>query len=708
LLYNQRMRVILLILLSFLLASGAFAGKVKKGYMALEIYNYFEAKRLFEKAMKKETMAASYGLSVIYHRADNPFYDLDSAYANIVRAYGSFPAVNEKKRIRYAAFGIDSLAIVNQREIISGQLFERARNEKTVAALQQFIEMNFWSSHIDSAVYLRDELAFEIADNAGTSEAYHQFVETYPTSYFSDQARSRYDKALYLESTASNTLTAYAEFIRKYPESPYRTDAEDQVFAIFTKTGSVESYEKFIENFPANHNVDMAWRKLYNAHMQNIPYNDGNIAEFVSEFPDYPYKDELEIEMTLAGTSFYPVKQGSKWGYINEWGQMVIPPKYEDAEDFHEGLAMVKSDGKYGYVNKSGKLVIDTDFDDALPFNEGHAVVEQRGKLGMINRNGEFIIPPRYEDLGNLENGLAYFLKDSLYGYFDAKGIERLKPKYTSAEDFEDGRAIVSMDHHYGLIDIFGTTFIPVKYDGLKRYKDDVYLAKHNDYWGLISIKGDTILPFEYAYIGPLQDNRALVEKNGQFNYITPGGKLLLTTWINSYSEFKQLAAFRNGYAKIMVDGKYNLVDTSGMRLFAKPKEGLGDYSSLIANVKAGKWGYINPAGVQVIPFSFTTANSFHGNYAIAGNDPFLGLINKTGLYAVQPFYEELSFLNDTLLIAKSLGNYGVLNVNGDTLLNFVYLSIEPINGKIVRIEQGDQLFYYDLERKKFLRKENE
>jgi hypothetical protein len=702
------MRVILLILLSFSMVSGAFAGKIKNGYRALEIYNYFEAKRLFEKALKKEVMAASYGLSVIYHRTDNPFYNLDSAYVNIVRAYGSFPAVKEKKRVKYALFGIDSMAIVNQREIISGQLFERARKEKTVAALQRFIEMNFWSSHIDSAVYLRDELAFAIADNAGTSAAYHAFVQTYPTSWFSDDAVSRYEKALYLENTASNTLIAYVEFIRKYPDSPYRTDAEDQVFAIFTKTGSVESYGKFIENYPSNHNVDIAWRKLYNAHMQTIPYNDGNIAEFMNDFPAYPYRDELEVEMTLAGTSFYPIKQGSKWGYINAYGQVVIPPKYEDAEDFHEGLAMVRSNGKYGYVNKSGNLVIDADFDDALPFNEGHAVVEQRGKLGMINRNGEFIIPPRYEDLGNLENGLAYFLKDSLYGYFDAKGIERLKPKYTSAGDFEAGKAIVSMEDYYGLIDVFGTTFIPVKYQSLKQYRDDVYLAKYNDNWGLIHIKGDTILPFEYAYIGPLQDNRALVEKNGQFNYITPDGKLILTTWINTYSEFKQLAAFRNGYAKIMVDGKYNLVDTSGARLFAKPKDGLGDFSALIANVKAGKWGYINPAGVQVIPFSFSTANSFQGNYAIAGNDPFLGVINKTGLYVIQPFYEELTFLNDTLLIAKSLGNYGVLNVNGDTLLNFTYLSVEPIDGKIVRIEQGDELFYYDLERKKFLRKEDE
>jgi len=700
--------VFLFFLSLFLVLPNAQAGKIKKGFKALEIYNYFESKQLFENSLKKEIVPSAYGLSLIYLRTDNPFHNLDSAYNYIVKAVQFFPDLNLQERLEYAIYGCDSIEIFGQREFVSSFLFLRAKKENSVQAFENFISKNHWSTNVDSAVFLRDQLAFEKADSIGTSLEYNNFLSNYPTSYFANDANSRFEKSLYLENTASNTLTAYVEFVRKYPENLYLPDAEDQIFSIYTKTGSVESYKKFIRDFPENRNVNLAWRKLYNAHFQKKSYDSESIQAFKLEFPDYPYQKELEAEMELANTIFYPIKVNQLWGFIDEDGKVTIQPNFQDAENFSEGLALVKLEGKYGYVNKSGKLVVAAEYDDALAFNEGHAVVELKDKLGMINRNGEFIIPPRYEDLGNLENGLSYFLLDSLYGYFDAKGIERIKPKYTEASDFENGKSIVSIDDFYGLIDVFGTTFIAMKYQGLRHYHDDIYLAMQNDYWGLIQLNGDTILPFIYDYISKISNNRILIEKEGEFNYTDLNGHLLLTTWIPVYSEFKQLATFKNGYAKIKFEGKFNLIDTTGKKLFAQPKENIGDYSSLIAVNKSDKWGYVNPAGAQIIPYNFTWANSFEGNYAIAGNDPFFGLINKQGKYVVNPYFEQLTFLNDSLLIAKSLGNYGIISIDGDTLLNFVYLSIEPISEKVVRIEQGGAIFYYDLVLNKIMKKEEE
>ncbi|MBI3135055.1 MAG: WG repeat-containing protein [Bacteroidetes bacterium] len=699
-------RIALILCLLAAMPASTFAGKIKKGYQALEMYNYFEAKRLFEKSLKKQPVPASYGLSIIYFRTDNPFHNIDSAYNFVVKAHSAYTQLDDKQKLQCALYGINPSSLDYHRELISGQLFRRAVETGSVAGFDAFIQKNYWSTRIDSAVFMRDSLAFDLAEKNGTSSDYAGFMENYPTSVYADQARARFDQKLYLESTASNTLISYLEFVKKYPENPYRTDAEDRIFEIYTQTGTVQSYEKFIQDSPSNHNVDIAWRKLYNAHVQSNSYSENSLVEFTNTFPEYPFMKELEHEMELANAVFYPVKAGEFWGFIDENANEVIPFIYEEAEAFKEGLALVKTNGKYGYINKAGKLLIQPIYDDALAFNEGHAVVEYRGKLGMINRNGEFIISPRYEDLGNLNNGLAYFLLDSLYGYFDSKGIQRIPPKFTEAFDYMDGKAIVSQNHYYGLIDAFGTTFIPMKYEELRKYRGDVYLALFNGHWGLITVKGDTLLPFAYDYIGETTCNRAIVEKDNQFNYITPKGALVLTTWLPVYAEYRQLAQFKNGYAKIEFEGKYNLVDTTGKKLFAQPKENLGDYSSLIAVSKAGKWGYLNAAGAQVIPYNFTLANSFNGNYAIAGSDPFYGLINKAGQYVIQPFYEELTYLNDTLLIAKSLGNFGVLNQQGDTLLNFVYLKIEPISDTVVKIEQGTAVFYYDLRHNKILRKE--
>src|SRR6218665_2826497 len=53
-----------------------------------------------------------------------------------------------------------------------------------------------------------------------------------------------------------------------------------------------------------------------------------------------------------------PVKIGSKCGYIDKNGKIAIKLQFDDAWDFHEGLARIKLGGKYGYIDKSGKIVI--------------------------------------------------------------------------------------------------------------------------------------------------------------------------------------------------------------------------------------------------------------------------------------------------------------------------------------------------------------
>src|SRR5690606_20758506 len=109
--------------LFFMFPLNVSEGKIKKGFRALDIYNYFEAKQLFEKSLKKQTAPAAYGLSIIYHRQDNPFFNLDSAYNHIVLAYNHYPLLKPREKEKYGLLGVDSVAIVRQREIISTQLF---------------------------------------------------------------------------------------------------------------------------------------------------------------------------------------------------------------------------------------------------------------------------------------------------------------------------------------------------------------------------------------------------------------------------------------------------------------------------------------------------------------------------------------------------------------------------------------------------------
>ena len=48
----------------------------------------------------------------------------------------------------------------------------------------------------------------------------------------------------------------------------------------------------------------------------------------------------------------------NKYGYKDDNGEIIIPPVYDDAYEFSEGLALVRSGSFYGYINESNTMII--------------------------------------------------------------------------------------------------------------------------------------------------------------------------------------------------------------------------------------------------------------------------------------------------------------------------------------------------------------
>jgi len=63
--------------------------------------------------------------------------------------------------------------------------------------------------------------------------------------------------------------------------------------------------------------------------------------------------------------------------YIPGMDFVVIPPQFEQAESFSEGLARVKVGNQWGYIDKVGKLVLQPQFEQAESFSEGLGLVRQ-------------------------------------------------------------------------------------------------------------------------------------------------------------------------------------------------------------------------------------------------------------------------------------------------------------------------------------------
>lgn len=91
-----------------------------------------------------------------------------------------------------------------------------------------------------------------------------------------------------------------------------------------------------------------------------------------------------------------------KYGYLDKSGKFVaVSP--DEAQKL--GDEMVVSECRYGYIDKTGQLVIPPQFEQAQGFSDGLAAVQVKEKWGYIDKTGKFVIPPQFDELNQLNEG---------------------------------------------------------------------------------------------------------------------------------------------------------------------------------------------------------------------------------------------------------------------------------------------------------------
>jgi hypothetical protein len=162
--------------------------------------------------------------------------------------------------------------------------------------------------------------------------------------------------------------------------------------------------------------------------------------------------------MQTADGKFYAfVYNGTKTGYINDKGEVIIPFIYDDAAPFSEGVARVKKEGKYGYINFSGQTVIPFNYTFAADFRSGKARVEQGGKYGFIDTHGNVAIGFNFYDAGDFSEGVAPVMTEQgSWGFINAQGNFVIQPSFTKAESFKNGEALVHDGEKFIFINLQG------------------------------------------------------------------------------------------------------------------------------------------------------------------------------------------------------------------------------------------------------------
>jgi tetratricopeptide (TPR) repeat protein len=133
-----------------------------------------------------------------------------------------------------------------------------------------------------------------------------------------------------------------------------------------------------------------------------------------------------------------------KLSFIDKTGALVIPGPFEQASEFHNGIAAVQIKKKWGYIDKTGKIMIPCQFDWAGSFLSQFAPVEKDELVAFIDQTGKTVIPFKFKDAREFSDGLAPATLDGQHwGFIDASGEFLIAPKFKRAFSFSDGLALV-------------------------------------------------------------------------------------------------------------------------------------------------------------------------------------------------------------------------------------------------------------------------
>jgi hypothetical protein len=673
---------------------------VQKGFEALEVYNYFEAKKQFEKGIKRNTSPSAYGLSQIYFKSDNPFYNLDSAYHYGLLAVESYDQVKEKNQERWdekVQYTIDS-AVAHRNEI-SKYFFNQALQDATLESINTFLAKHPSSSLKDSAIYIRDALAYEKALADSSSKALVQYLEKYPENHLQSEAK----QALYevqFEEEVSGDINSYQRFINKYPENPNVPEAEKRIYELSTSGNTIHEYEAFIANFPRNPYVKDAWKKLYRKSIDD--YTIEEILSFSEEYPAFPFSEIIERDLRLTQRELFQFKKNNLIGFMDAAGTIVIEANYTSASNFSNGLAAVQLNDKFGYIDKGGQLIIPYSFDEVFDFTSGTAIVEKNGYLGLIDANGKYLLNPIYDDIGPIREGFFYVEKDGEFHYFESGGTLAFQGSFEEAFSFDNGMAKVKKGGESGYILKDGSFFVKSSKGDVKRFNDTLFVLKLRDSSAFIGPNGllDSVY---FDHIGAIKENRAIVSKENKYGYVNRNAELVIDMDLDVFPNYTQFAQFTNGHAKAFRKERFAMMDSLGKKVLPAIFTRIGEYGELIPITKGDGWGYTDEDVKLRIEYQYDFAYPFIDGLAMVELDQLIGLINVKGEEVAPIQYEDLVRTEDGVFIFELNGTFGMLNRQGKPLIEKTYRRITERGDGLYRLESKEEIAYFDITKRTFI-----
>ena len=382
------------------------------------------------------------------------------------------------------------------------------------------------------------------------------------------------------------------------------------------------------------------------------------------------------------------VKFGRKYGFQTINGSRVISAKYDYAENFNNGLALVKNNRQEMYFNKKGELVPTSEYPDNndIRLDQGYKhnnapIKAVKWDCSFIDYNGEVVIDlKKYDNAHSFSLGKAKVFKGDKYNYINTKG--KLVDTWV---ELPDDYHPIEKDGKFGFIDKNGDLIIDYQFDfAYDFYKGTAKIrigSRKTGKYGLINQKGDKTSKM-YDQISSFENNLAVVKNNQKYSIINYNGKEI-AQWYDEISDFSEK------YARVKLNNKYSFINSHGLQLKTWFDDA-GYFEQNRAKVLVNnKWGFINKKGDIITACEYDNVWNYKNNIAKVIKDEKYAFINLAGEVITQ-WFDRLYMFNDNRAVVCTNKKWGYINLNGEIAIPVIYdRAFAFENGEAIVIKDG-------------------
>lgn len=396
-----------------------------------------------------------------------------------------------------------------------------------------------------------------------------------------------------------------------------------------------------------------------------------------------------------------PYRKGDLWGFTDKNKKKIIAFKYDKVTPFEKGFAYVHKGNLKGIINNNGKEILPLKNWIScykVPNKNAFVVINSQKLYGVINGSGNIVVPfGKYDTMERFNKyGISIVKNGELLGVINHKGtvILPMDNYYNMYLDKKNELFHLNKDNKSILFSLKeGKIISNKKYNTIFNLKEtnQYFIVSNNGLLGVINYSGEEILPIMYDDIVFGNNATFIVKKNN------------LTAIVNTNNNtiaqgYDAILPYNNGFAKIIKNGKYGLIDSNGKLIIE-----LGTYDDItkidgeiLIVKKEGKLGIITKQGKEIVAPKYEKISNFRGGFAIVVSNEKYGILNTQGKEIKPCKFEWMKKVTDkglkpsivikdslytptkkVLISFKENNNYGLINTEGKLLLKASYQKID-------------------------------